>query len=146
MQLWFVYAFGAAILWGLGYAVAERVLGQKISPAFLLLLQGCLTLPVYFIIARHQNALKAGWEQITSNTQLLGFTLVCCLTVAIGNFLILASIGAKNATLANFVEISYPFFTFLFAWLLFKDVQLTVATAIGGALILSGIAVMYFKG
>ncbi|MGA2053413.1 MAG: EamA family transporter, partial [Opitutales bacterium] len=55
----------------------------------------------------------------------------------------LLAIQHKNATLASLIEISYPFFVALFAWLLFRDVQLSWATALGGLLILAGIAIIY---
>ncbi len=74
------------------------------------------------------------------------FYALFAVTFALGSFFILYSISLKNATMANIIEISYPVFTFFFAWLLFRDVQLNTAAALGGLLIFSGIAVIYLKG
>jgi drug/metabolite transporter (DMT)-like permease len=62
------------------------------------------------------------------------------------NVLIMASINAKNATMAAMIEITYPLFTALFAWLLFRQVQMSAGTLAGAALILSGVACIYYFG
>ncbi len=53
------------------------------------------------------------------------------------------SIVSKNASLAGLIEISYPIFTALFAYVLFKESQLDTATMIGGVLIFSGVVTIY---
>jgi drug/metabolite transporter (DMT)-like permease len=55
------------------------------------------------------------------------------------------AIGEKNATLASLIEISYPFFVAVFAWLFFRETQFTWPTVFGGVLILSGVAVVFFS-
>ena len=54
------------------------------------------------------------------------------------------SIVNKNATLAGLIEITYPLFIVLFAWLLFKEGQLTLGTALGSLCILCGVGVIYY--
>jgi drug/metabolite transporter (DMT)-like permease len=60
------------------------------------------------------------------------------------NIFILLATKSKNATMAAMVEITYPLFTALFAWLLFKEVQVNAGTAAGAFLILSGVCCIYY--
>jgi drug/metabolite transporter (DMT)-like permease len=69
--------------------------------------------------------------------------LVAIVSSATGGLLIYVAIGEKNATLASLIEISYPFFVAVFAWLFFRDIQFNWQTLIGGALILGGVAVVF---
>jgi drug/metabolite transporter (DMT)-like permease len=57
--------------------------------------------------------------------------------------LIFFAIGAKNATVASLIEISYPLFVAFFAWLLFRESQLNWSVLIGGAMILGGVFVVW---
>jgi drug/metabolite transporter (DMT)-like permease len=53
------------------------------------------------------------------------------------------AIGEKNATLASLIEISYPVFVAIFAWLFFRETQFNLAAILGGVMIIGGIAVIY---
>jgi drug/metabolite transporter (DMT)-like permease len=69
--------------------------------------------------------------------------LVAIVSSAAGGLLIYIAIGEKNATLASLIEISYPFFVAVFAWLFFREIQFSWQTLVGGALILAGVAVVF---
>ena len=71
--------------------------------------------------------------------------LVAVISSAAGGLLIYIAIGEKNATLASLIEISYPFFVALFAWVFFREIQFNWQTLVGGALILGGVAVVFFS-
>ena len=143
-NLWFFIALLSAVFWGISYCFAERIMDQGVSPAFLLLLQGIVTFPVYIIFAYFSNTLGTSLGAF-DNTKIIVLTAVTTIALVLGNLLILTSIDMKNATLANLVEISYPLFTFLIAWTVFKDVQLSWSTAFGGLLILAGVGVIWMK-
>ncbi len=144
-HLWFFSAVLASILWGIGYAVSGKILEGQIQPSFLLLFSALIALPCYFLMSYFSGGLKTGIEAI-SNTKNLWLGLsVCATTTIIGNFLIYFSISAKNATLASLIEISYPFFTLAFAWLLFREIHLNWATALGAVLVFSGIVIIFLK-
>ncbi len=144
-HLWFFYALGAAMFWGIGYVISEKLLRSSFEPAFLMLFAGLVTLPCYFLLAYFMGNIKPGIESIIADKTNLFYLLVASVTIIGGNFLILMAVAEKNATLAALVEISYPLFTFIFAWLILKDVQLTWATAAGAVLILCGISVIIAK-
>lgn len=142
---WFFYALGASFLWGISYVLSEKLLKQGMTPAFMMFASTALCAPIYLFMAYKFQELKSSWNLIQSQSVNLWILLFMALAIVGGNFLSLLSISEKNATLASFVEISYPLFTFFFAWLLLKEVQLSWETAFGGLLIFAGIAVIYFK-
>jgi len=69
--------------------------------------------------------------------------LVSLASAAVGGLLIYVAIGEKNATLASLIEISYPFFVALFAWIFFRETHFNLATIAGGLLILGGVLTVF---
>lgn len=144
-NMWFFYSLAAAVLWGAGYAVSEKIMQAGITPLFLMLFGGVIALPLYFVLAFYLGEIKPNFSVLQENKSIWGPLLFVELTYLVAGFLIYLSISEKNATLASMVEIAYPLFTFAFAWLLYREVQLNFYTALGGLLILTGIAFIYFK-
>lgn len=143
VEAWFLYAFSAAILWGLSYSISEHVLKAAISPSTILLIYSVLGVPVYGFIAWKNGSLLKSTTIMKSDISLFlltGFIVICYITA---NFLIFKSIGMKNAGLASLIEISYPLFTIFFTWAIFKDIQLNIGTAFGALLVMSGIIAIY---
>jgi drug/metabolite transporter (DMT)-like permease len=139
---WFFYAFGAAIIWGINYAVAGRLLDRGMSPQTLFLIDmvfGALGMTALL-------SLTGKWQSTFSELQLprseLALLAVAVITAMIAALLIFLSIQAKNATVASLIEVTYPFFTAFFAWMLFRQNTLNLATLIGGALILAGVVII----
>ncbi len=142
---WFFYALLSAVFYGISYSTSGKIVSDILSPSFLLLLQGLIAIPLYLFISHSNGSFKLGFEELLANKTALLLVLVSALAILAGNFFIYHSMALKNATLANLVEISYPVFTLLFAWVLFKDIQLNWASAFGGLLIFAGITVIYLK-
>lgn len=142
---WFFYALGAAILWGFSYALSEKVMKESFSPIFIMVVTGFFYFIMSLILAYTTNNIKPGLSLIFENkTALINlFVLAACFVS--GAFLVYYSISLKNATLVNLIEITYPIFTLLFAYVLMKEVQINAGTLVGGLLIFSGIAAIYFK-
>jgi drug/metabolite transporter (DMT)-like permease len=141
--MWFFYAIVAAVIWGINYAVGGRLLQRGISAAGLLFLDvifALIALGAYFTFTGQWTLFTGQVRQLQGN---YGWLFIAMAAGTVANFLSLLAIQHKNATLASLIEISYPFFVALFAWLLFRDVQLSWATALGGFLILAGIAIIY---
>jgi drug/metabolite transporter (DMT)-like permease len=141
--MWIVYALGAAIIWGVSYAASGRVIERGITPLVFFFLYtvfgaaaagGALTLTgKTWILFSEFRALGADWVW-------LGVAVV---SSAAGGLLIYMAIGEKNATLASLIEISYPFFVAVFAWLFFRETQFNWSTIVGGLLILGGVGVVF---
>lgn len=145
-SLWIVCSLSAAMLWGIGYVIAEKILKETdISPAFLMVATEVITLPLYIGLCVYLGQLKTGIGIIMSSNTIFWLVVIHAFTIVGGNFLILNSVLLKNATLATLLEITYPLFVAFFAYLILKDTQLNWGTAFGAVLIFSGVFVIYLK-
>jgi drug/metabolite transporter (DMT)-like permease len=142
--MWLVYALLAAIIWGLSYALDERVFKYHLSPLTLL---ACISLGggIIFSILAYFFKLKADVSLLFHDRKALWILLAAVATANIGSFFITISIQAKNATLAALVELSYPLFTILFSLLIFKVNYFTPKVIIGGLLIMIGVTLISWK-
>ena len=52
--------------------------------------------------------------------------------------LLYLAVRGRNATLASLIEISYPAFVAVFAWLLFREWQLNAGVLFGAVLVVTG--------
>jgi len=141
--MWFFYACAAALIWGISYAASGRLLQRGVSPAtlfFLDLLFGLTAMTIYLTVARKWSAALGEIRGLGGDLKWLAVAVVAATA---GNFLIFLAIEGKSATLASLIEITYPFFVALFAWLFFREAQLTWPTAIGGAFVLTGVTIIY---
>jgi drug/metabolite transporter (DMT)-like permease len=142
-MMWMAYAMAAAVLWGVSYAACGRTIERGMSPLvffFLYTAFGALAAGLWLVstgelgtVAREVRAL--GTDRV--------WLAVSIISSAIGALVIYMAIGEKNATLASLIEISYPFFVAVFAWLFFRDTQINLSTALGGLMILGGVAVVF---
>jgi len=86
------------------------------------------------------------WQATFSELQLARTEILCLMvaviTAMVAALLIFMSIQAKNATVASLIEVTYPFFTAFFAWILFRQNTLNLATLVGGLLILAGVVII----
>ena len=141
--MWFIYALGAAVLWGINYSVSGRVMERGLSPFTLFLLDlvfGLLTIGSFVLASGRARNVTAEVRSLGPHWPLLLVVMTC---VTLAGLLSFMAIGAKNATLASLIEISYPLFVAFFAWLFFREVQWNWPTIIGGILTLAGVAVVY---
>ena len=139
---WYVSAFAAAVIWGLHYPLLDHALKRISLPSVLLL--SALPIMLIALIYRRQIALDAVIIRtlpLSEQWSILGIAL----TGSAASVLLLMSISAKNATLASLIEISYPLFVALFAYVLFRESALNGAVMLGAALIFSGVAVIIFS-
>ena len=132
-------------MWGFGYALSEKVMKDSFHPLFIMIITGFLYLTLSLVAAYFTNNLKSGFQTITNNPNSLISVSLVSLSVVVGSFLILYAITLKNATMVNLIEITYPIFTLIFAYIIMKEVQITPATLLGGLLIFAGIGVIYLK-
>lgn len=141
--MWIIYAVTAAVLWGMSYAASGRVIEKGLAPLSLFVcytgfgaIAGMIAL---FCTGRFTDftgelrSMRAEWI----------WFLLSVAGAATGSLLIYLAIGEKNATVASLIEISYPLFVALFAWVFFRETQFNWQTAVGGGLILCGVAVVF---
>lgn len=141
--MWIIFALGASILWGLSYILFEQVY-KKISIMTALWIVCLIMFFVMLLGSFLAGNLKPDLAAIQSSKKLQWLLISGIATAILADVFIALSITNKNATLAGLVEISYPIFIALFAYLLFKQNQLNTAALIGGLLIFAGVFIIYY--
>lgn len=141
--MWLLYALFAAVLWGFEYTFAEKVLKYISVPVFL-----ALELFVASIILAIMAWISGAWQKdvmiLSSSSRVSLFFVLGIIAFTTANVLICTAIQSKNATLSSLIEISYPLFIALMTWLLFRENELSWNVGIGGALIFSGLFIIYY--
>jgi drug/metabolite transporter (DMT)-like permease len=141
-MLWLFYALGAAIIWGVNYAVSGRLLEKGMSPQTLFFIDLVFgTLAVGALIT-----FSGRWPvtilEVRGARPDFVWLLIAIVAATAAGLLIFMSIEAKNATVASLIEVTYPLFTAFFAWALFRQTTLNAATIIGGLLIFAGVLIV----
>jgi len=136
---WYISAILAAVVWGIHYPLIGHTLKYLSLPGLLLL----TTLPVLLLAPLFSHALANDLRVLQASSWPERLLLLApALTSLVGAVLLFNAIGAKNATLASLIEIAYPAFVVLFAWLLFREIHLTTSALIGGVLVMSGVVLI----
>jgi len=139
---WYLAALGAAVVWGLHYPLVGFAL-KRVSMVSVLVL---LTLPVLLIVPFVYRTVLHDvgvWRGLEWGERLLILSL--SLTSLLGAVLLFLSIAGKNATLAALLEITYPLFVALFAWLLFREVHINTSVVLGALLVFAGTALIIWQ-
>jgi drug/metabolite transporter (DMT)-like permease len=139
---WYVTAIGAALVWGIHYPLVDHAL-KRISLVSVLLLTAAPVLLVAPFFHRTIAADYAAWSAMEAGVK--GTVLALALTSLAGSVLLFLSIAGKNATLASLIEISYPVFVAVFAFVLFREVQISRSVVVGGLLVFAGVATIIWN-
>ena len=140
--MWIVYAIGAAMVWGLEYALLDRILGQKVAPIFLLALQMTAGAVTFGLVCAFSGRMFEDAQHAFSDSGAGLLIVVSLVSFTLANLLIILSIRDGSALLAGLIEMTYPIFIVLFSMILFGHSGLSVSTVLGGLLIMSGIGVL----
>ena len=136
---WYVAALGAAVVWGIHYPLIDFAL-KRVSLMSVLLLTA---IPVLLLVPFYRHVLVADARTLAQlGTGERWTVLSIAVSSLVATVLLFISIDRKNATLAGLIEITYPIFIVLFAWLLFREVHLTWTSVLGGLLIMAGAAIV----
>ncbi len=136
---WYVTAFAAAVVWGIHYPLLDNAL-RRLSILTVLALPSVGVLVVAPFFSRTLHSDYIAWMAMTWRER--APILAMMVTSLLGSVLLFASIHSKNATLTSLIEISYPFFVAIFAYLLFHEVQFNISVVAGAVLIFSGVALI----
>jgi drug/metabolite transporter (DMT)-like permease len=140
--MWFFLALAASMFWGATYVLDEQ-LYRHISVPTTMAVHTLIISVCAWLVAWKQGTIASDFHILLTSRSVGQLFLWCALTFVAAEFLINFSISGKNATLVGLVEISYPLFSALFAYLVFSEGQLNFGTGIGGLLIACGVAVIY---
>lgn len=138
--MWLFFALSAALLWGLNYALAERVLNQ-LSATTLLAFEMGLGALIFGTLA-YFGDFAADWKLLKQSPDLAWLTFFEVTIVTIASACIVFSIQAKNATAAGLIELIYPLFIILFSWILFGENHLSPQVIAGGIAIIFGVVLL----
>lgn len=131
------------MFWGMSYVFSEQVY-RHISVLTALAIETFIISIVIGLIAIFRGDFKTDLLTIDASSTVFWLLAASTLTFLIGELGIGFAIDGKNATLAGLIEISYPLFIALFAYLFFQESELNIGTALGGALIFCGICIIYW--
>lgn len=135
----FILPLVAAILYGVSYAVVERLMvALPLNMVFLAL--AFVKLALSFIVAYFYK-LHYSFDFI-KDTKTLSLFIIFIVCSSIAGLCTFFAIKYISATYASVGEIAYPVFTVLFVFLFFGINQLNWWTAIGGLMVLSGSAIL----
>jgi|PlaIllAssembly_1097288.scaffolds.fasta_scaffold223667_3 drug/metabolite transporter (DMT)-like permease len=136
---WYLPAIAAAVVWGLHYPLIEHAL-KRVSLTTVVLLTAA---PMALVALAFPARLAEDWRAIAAlptGERLLIATIA--LTSLAGTVLLYLAVRGRNATLASLIEISYPAFVAIFAWLLFREWQLNAGVLLGAGLVFAGTAII----
>ena len=142
MQLpWYVTALSAAIVWGIHYPLIDFAM-RRLSVYSVLLIS---VIPIVLAIPLFSRQLGHDVEvfrMLPLNEQWMIAAIGA--TSTLGAVLLYLSINSKNATLASLIEITYPLFVVIFAYLFFRQLHLTPSVIIGGLMIMAGAGLIIY--
>lgn len=140
--MWLIYAIAASICWGMSYAACGPILKKGVSPLIFF-----FGYSLFGVIGALVALLSSG--KISQALRIegvdrgdLGWFFFSIGGSALGAYLTYAAMSAKNPTLASLIEISYPIFVVVFAWVFFREMQLNTLTLCGGLLVIAGVSVI----
>lgn len=146
---WWGYSLLASVIWGIQFNIVARLSSSlpqdgimtAITVYFLPTIPLLIFLPLYYDkLFVNLKTLVTTSPALTASVVAMMFTSIIatiCLYIAVHS--------SKNATMAGLMDITYPLFVALFAWLLFGEQQLTTNTAIGGLFIVIGAGFILWK-
>lgn len=140
--MWILYALGASMLWGITYVLSEQIY-KKLSISTSLALTCAATAIVMLCLSLFRNEFKRDIATLSTDRSALLLLISGIIIFVLAELCIAFSISEKNATLAGLVEISYPVFIAIFAYILFREDSLNISSLAGALLIFSGIFVIY---
>ncbi len=142
MKLTYLFPISASVTWGLIYALDQKIL-RTTSPFVFLFIDAIITIGVFLPIFLWN---RAPLQEITRmNKQEMGLIIITVLLTILADILILFGVKHLDASKASLIEISYPLFVVLFAFLFYRTTP-TLPVLIGGFLIFLGSAVIVRYG
>ena len=141
--MWIVYAVSAAVIWGISYSACGRIIQRGMTPLAFYFCASVFSTLVTAIALSAMGKLGSVLGEVKGLGADWKWFVIALLASAAGTLLIYIAIGAKNATLASLIEISYPLFVAIFAWLFFRETQFNLSTILGGACIIGGVGIVF---
>lgn len=145
---WWIYSILATIVWGLHFNLVVKVssalprdIYTPLTMFFITSFSLLILLPLaYSRMFENIATLWHGTPQLRISVLLLIVTAITAVTL-----LYTAMQLSPNATIASLLDITYPIFVALIAWLVFRENHLDWSVLLGGALIFAGASIIIWK-
>ena len=139
---WYVTALGSALIWGIHYPLIDFAM-KRLSVYSVLLLS---VIPIFLLMPLFLREIADDldtYKVLPSSEQWM--IAAIGITSTLGAVFLYISINNKNATLASLIEMTFPLFVVLFAYLFFKQWHVNSSVVIGGIMILSGSGLIIYN-
>jgi drug/metabolite transporter (DMT)-like permease len=135
MSLSLALPFVAAIIWGLVYVLWEKALATVSVPTMFAVgaVLGLIIAMVMAVITKEPIDLKT-----LSHDRMWAWVLLALLLAQVASYITTYVTKSNGALFSAIGEVSYPLFIPLFSLLILGTSQLTLATALGGGMIVAG--------
>jgi len=139
---WYVAALGAAVTWGIYYPLVDMAL-KRISLYSVILLS---MIPVLLVMPLFLKTVSDDIETVKAMPSSEQWIILSLGLIGLfGEVMVYLAISGKNATLASLIEMTYPLFVVLFAYVFYKQVHVTASVFIGGLMILVGAGIIIYN-
>jgi len=145
---WWFYSIVAAVVWGLHFNLVARIMKVMPSDVYAPLTLFLITALSIFAL------LPFMYEKIFANVMLLwqadnsirlSVLVLIFTTIVAANLLYIAMQLSPNPTVASLLDITYPLFIAVIAWLLYRENHLDWSVLLGGGMILAGAMLIVWK-
>ena len=145
---WWVYSMAAAVVWGIHFnlvvKVASRLPKDIYTPMTLFIFTGLSMFLVFpFVQQKVFSNIITLWS--AGNDIRLSMIVLVFTTLIASSLLYIAMQLSPNATVAALLDITYPLFVAIAAWLLFRQNHIDWYVIIGGAFIFIGAMIIIWK-
>ncbi len=139
---WYVAALGAAVTWGIYYPLVDMAL-KRIS-LFSVILLGMI--PVFLVMPFFLKTVSNDIETVKALPASEQWVIAALGLIGLfGEVMVYLAITGKNATLASLIEMTYPVFVVLFAYLFYRQMHVSASVFIGGLMILIGAGLVIYN-
>lgn len=145
---WWVFSLLAAIVWGVHFNMVARIMKALPKDIFTPITLFMVTaVPIFILLPLGYKKIFANVDQMWNSGAELRISLIVLIftTIVAANLLYIAMQLSTNPTIAALLDITYPLFIALVAWLLYRDNHLDWSVLLGGGLILAGSMLIVWK-
>lgn len=145
---WWTFSILAAVLWGLHFNLVVKVssvLPKDIYTPLTIFIITSVSILLLLPIIHHKvlTNLVTLWH--SGNDIRVSVIVLIFTAIIAANLLYIAMQLSPNATVAALLDITYPLFIAIVAWLLYRENHLDWSVLLGGALIFSGALLIVWK-
>jgi drug/metabolite transporter (DMT)-like permease len=138
----FLLPLVGAVLWGLWYVFADEGL-RSVSVATWMCFSGVAAIAVSLFL-HHFGDEQINFKPVVENSRVLLILVACVVIAKMADLTIAYSLKELPTSYVAILEVCYPIFVPIFAYVILKQNQFDMPTMLGTALVLSGVLCIVF--